>query len=202
MAADQRYCLECGARRGEPRVAYGALLRRPGEQPEPEPPAATVPVAVAAPPPARGPWTLPAALATVACLLLAMAIGVMIGRGGDDRAVRAAAPAPQIVTVGGAVEEPVTEEAAAGDAGDARPGEGAKAEKRARKDKGGGDAGASAPAGESQATNTAIQELEQLSPEEYQKQSQKLPKELGTGGAPPPKDDKAPAGGGAFEEIG
>jgi len=41
-----------------------------------------------------------------------------------------------------------------------------------------------------------------LSPKGYQKQSQKLPKTLGTGGKPPPKDNKKPAGGGGFQSIG
>ena len=47
-----------------------------------------------------------------------------------------------------------------------------------------------------------LKKLSKLSPKEYQKQSQKLPKTLGTGGKPPPKDNKKPAGGGGFEEIG
>jgi hypothetical protein len=33
-------------------------------------------------------------------------------------------------------------------------------------------------------------------------QSKKQPKTLGTGGKPPPKDNKPAAGGGGFQEIG
>jgi hypothetical protein len=37
--------------------------------------------------------------------------------------------------------------------------------------------------------------LEEQSPDEYSENSAKLPDEIATGGAPPPKDDKAPGGG-------
>jgi hypothetical protein len=37
--------------------------------------------------------------------------------------------------------------------------------------------------------------------QEFEK-SKKAPKTVGTGGKPPPKDNKAPAGGGSFEDIG
>jgi len=49
----------------------------------------------------------------------------------------------------------------------------------------------------------AIKELDEAkTPEEAAKKSRALPKEVGTGGQPKPKDDKAPAGGGEFEAIG
>ncbi len=46
-----------------------------------------------------------------------------------------------------------------------------------------------------------LQNLEKLSPEEYQKQAQKLPTEVGTGGTPPPKDNKPAGGGSEFEDF-
>src|SRR5439155_16367662 len=67
------------------------------------------------------------------------------------------------------------------------------------------DAGSSAPKGGSKASNPTLKKLSKLSklsPKDYQKQSQKLPKTLRTGGKPPPKDDKKPAGGGGFQSIG
>ena len=54
----------------------------------------------------------------------------------------------------------------------------------------------------STAANPSLKKLENLSPEQYQKESVKLPKTVGTGGAPPPVDNKAPAGGGSFDTIG
>jgi len=89
LAADQRYCLECGTRRAEARVPFLDVL---------------APRAAAAPPtpPERrrlidsiGGGT--AALG-VALAVLFLAVGVLVGRSGNDRA---AAPAPSVVTVGG-----------------------------------------------------------------------------------------------------
>jgi hypothetical protein len=99
MAADQRYCLECGRRRGEPRlpfmdaVVFMEAIRKP---------AATA----AAPPPPReqrSRMTANASLiAGVATLVLAIGVGVMIGQSGDSGGSTASAPAPQIIKVGGA----------------------------------------------------------------------------------------------------
>ncbi len=97
VAIDQRYCIECGRRRGEPRlpfmdaVVFMDAMNRPTE------------------PPARtkeknrklSPNT--ALIAGVGTLLLALGIGVLIGRSGDHGGTQAAAP-PQIVTVGGGGE--------------------------------------------------------------------------------------------------
>lgn len=52
---------------------------------------------------------------------------------------------------------------------------------------GGADGGAAA--------DPALQDLENASPEDYSKKSKKLPDEVGTGGTPPPTDNKAPGGG-------
>jgi hypothetical protein len=58
-----------------------------------------------------------------------------------------------------------------------------------------------APSAEQQAEGAkAIQDLENTSPEEYQKKSAKLPKQLTTPGKLPPKDDK-PAGGGGDSQT-
>jgi hypothetical protein len=103
MVADQRYCLECGKRRGEPRlpfmdaVAFMEASRRP--------PAATQPAASASPE-RRSRMTANASLiAGVATLVLAIGVGVMIGRSGDSGSSVATAPAPQIIRVGGGGEE-------------------------------------------------------------------------------------------------
>lgn len=50
-------------------------------------------------------------------------------------------------------------------------------------------------AGGGAAADPALQDLQNASPEDYSKKSKKLPDEVGTGGAPPPTDNKAPGGG-------
>src|SRR6059058_2538205 len=86
LAPDQRYCVQCGQRRGQSRL----------------PVAEPVPAAVAPRGP-RGPrfGTNTALIAGVGTLLLAMGVGVLIGRSGQKSPSAAAAPA-QVITVGGA----------------------------------------------------------------------------------------------------
>jgi hypothetical protein len=73
MASDQRYCVECGERRGERRFPTG-----------PQPVAAT---SVATPPPTEGRRSRMSSsttlIAGVGTLLLAMGVGVLIGRSGN-----------------------------------------------------------------------------------------------------------------------
>jgi hypothetical protein len=178
MAADQRYCLSCGARGAEARLDFLEILRAA--------PAAAAP----APAPRGRNAQTTAIVASVGTLLLAMGVGVMIGTAGDDPAATAPAAQPtQVIRVqGGGTAAPA--------AAEAKPKDRKQAAEKSD------DTESAATAEESKATNPALQQLETASPEEYQKQSQKLPKELSTGGAPPPKDDKAPAAGGEFEEIG
>jgi len=91
MASDQHYCINCGERRGKPRFGLGAAA----------------PAAAAAPPspPKRRKPKVSSATALVAgvgTLLLAMGVGVLIGRtdsGNNQKA--ASAPAVQVVTVAG-----------------------------------------------------------------------------------------------------
>jgi hypothetical protein len=93
LARDQRYCLECGTRR----AGMGALL---SDTRDPRQPSAAERTLVAqAPLRVDSPWRLDAGLlAGVGCLLLALLVGVLIGRsGGGD----AKAPAAQVVTVPG-----------------------------------------------------------------------------------------------------
>ncbi len=95
LARDQRYCIACGERRGTPRLPF--MDGRPRE-------AAPAP-APAVPPPRRRAAASPGAtlVAGVGTLVLAMGVGVLIGRsGGDGGGGRAAAPAVQVVTVAGA----------------------------------------------------------------------------------------------------
>jgi hypothetical protein len=90
VVSDQRYCLECGERqlpvseflKGEPRAAAAAA-------PPTQPPAGTAAVA-----PRGNALTL---LAGIGVLLLAMGVGVLIGR---SSAGSARTPAPEVITVG------------------------------------------------------------------------------------------------------
>ena len=100
MAGDQRYCLQCGARRGDARVPYREILA--GQAPPPRTP-------IAAPPQQRGPSSGLALLVGLVCLLLALGVGVLIGRSGNDSPTAAApAPAPQVISVGGAAPAATT----------------------------------------------------------------------------------------------
>jgi hypothetical protein len=84
MAIDQRYCVECGERR----TGGGLRDSLPRTQP-------------VAPPPAKPRRPVLSANSTViagiATLLLAMGVGVLIGRSGNDTPAKAATP--QVVTV-------------------------------------------------------------------------------------------------------
>jgi hypothetical protein len=86
LAADQRYCVECGHRRGDPRFPITeALARR----------------APAAPAPPRRrfrPSASSTLIAGIGTLLLAMAVGVLIGRSSDHSS---GSSKPVVVTVGG-----------------------------------------------------------------------------------------------------
>jgi hypothetical protein len=81
LDADQRYCLECGARRGDARLPFENYLGTIDTQTvDAPPPEAPVPTAVSR---ANDPSPI-AAVVGVALLGLTLLIGVLLGRGGDD----------------------------------------------------------------------------------------------------------------------
>jgi hypothetical protein len=88
MAPDQRYCVECGQRRGPARVAQlDGLAQRSRE------------VAIERRPSRRPRMSVNSTLiAGIGTLLLAMGVGVLIGRSGNTSAK---APPAQVVTVAG-----------------------------------------------------------------------------------------------------
>jgi hypothetical protein len=93
LAADQRYCINCGERRGRSRLV-------PASARSAEPSPASTP---AAPPPRRRLSAGTTLVAGVATLLLALGIGIEIGRLGNrgtPAQTRASAPV-QVVTLGG-----------------------------------------------------------------------------------------------------
>ena len=112
MAADQRYCLECGQRRGDPRLPFmDAVVFMDAVK---HPRSATPPP----PPRDRGPRMSANAslIAGIATLVLAIGVGVLIGRSGGQGSAPVAASAPQIIKVGGGAEtaSPATNEAGSG----------------------------------------------------------------------------------------
>lgn len=98
LAPDQRYCLACGNRRGDPRLPFmdAVVFMESAKGPAPATAQATTPG------PDRRPFMSANAslVAGVATLILAIGVGVLIGRSGDSGAGNAAAPAPQVITVG------------------------------------------------------------------------------------------------------
>jgi hypothetical protein len=95
LAADQRYCLQCGARRAEARLAFMEILGTPAETHG----AAVPPPPQRLRPPAAGisPGT---AAVGIGLAVLFLGVGVLVGRGGSNDTKTVAAPAPSVVTVG------------------------------------------------------------------------------------------------------
>ncbi len=94
LADDQRYCLECGERRFPmSSVLLGGPAAGGAAQPEsPSPPAAGM-----APADGAGRSNAVTVIAGVGVLLLAMGVGVLIGRSGSSKP--SAAPAAQVISV-------------------------------------------------------------------------------------------------------
>ena len=191
LAADQRYCLDCGARRADARLPFRDILAA-----APVPHVAHGSAHGAAPAPAahadgNRSGTL-AALAGLGVVLLALAAGVLIGQAGGDDSNQSTTP--QVINLGGASATPGA--SATDGTGSATSGSSKGASSKGKSSSSGSSSSGS------KASNPSIKKLEKLSPQQYQKQSQKLPKTVGTGGKPPPKDNKPAAGGGDFQTIG
>ncbi len=118
LLPDQRYCLSCGQRRGEPRLPIMDAVTYMNASRRPQPAAAA-----AAPPPQPSPRRRPSISASsslvgvVATLVLAIGVGVMIGRSGEGRTGNTAAP--QVIRVGGTAGPAATASTAGGSAGGA-----------------------------------------------------------------------------------
>ncbi len=206
LAADQRYCLNCGRRRGEPRLDFRRYGSRPAATANGErsvngnasPAAGAAPVPASAAPAEGKPqrdYTPLAAVGGIAVLGLMLLVGVLIGRGDGNQAT---AP-PQVVRVEGGDETAANEDE--GTLG----GAGASA-KRANKGKSSGKGGAvtaggKAPPPEITASDSELEALQGKSPQEYSEASAKLPDEIATPGEAPPVDGKAPGGGSGATAI-
>jgi hypothetical protein len=193
LAPDQLFCLSCGSRRRDARIPFRDVLATEAA-PTFGAPGAAWGEGAARPPAAAG-GTPPSTsyglfLATFACLLLALGLGFWIG-GNRDAPVAAAAPIVTAAVAPVATTAPVVEttpdEAAAKDD--------SSTDDSAAKSDSGDDAAAAA------AGAAATKQLENLTPDEYQKKAAKLPAEVSTGGKELPKDDKTAGAGSEFEEI-
>jgi hypothetical protein len=117
MAPDQRYCVECGQRRGGPRFQFmDGLAQRQREAAAPTRRSRRSRLS----PVGLSPNTT--LIAGIGTLLLAMGIGVLIGRSGNSSGNAAKAPAVQVVSVangatGAAGATPITTTPAAGGGG-------------------------------------------------------------------------------------
>jgi hypothetical protein len=120
LATDQKYCLNCGERRGKPRFALGTTPA----------PAAAAPAAASRPPKKQRLSSSTALVAGVGTLLLAMGVGVLIGHTNNTSSKNTNAPA-QIITVGGSSPGTSTGAAAATTQGKAKAAKG-KSSKKAK----------------------------------------------------------------------
>ncbi len=101
LATDQRYCLECGQRRGDPRLPFmdAVVLMDAVQRPQQPPPPSS------AKKKRSGISPNAALIAGVGTLLLALGIGVLIGRSGHQEVAQTAAnPAPIVIHSGGGEE--------------------------------------------------------------------------------------------------
>ena len=196
LAADQRYCLNCGQRRGAPRVEY---RRQVQAAQAPGAPAATT--AAAAPEGEAKPaekrerdYAPLAAVGGIAVLGLMLLIGVLIGKGDSNTP---AAPAPVVVQGGAGGATAGGGEETGGEAGGGTGGESLGTAG------GGGSKGKEKGSGEPTTDKEAVtasedqlEELESETGEEAAKNALKLPDKIATPGAPPPIDKSKPPGGG------
>lgn len=187
LAADQRYCLNCGRRRAGPRVDYRHYMGSGGGSGEPPAPAPQKPAEDEPSKPQRDYAPL-AAVGGIAVLGLMLLVGVLIGKGNGDNT--AATPAPVVI------------KSPSGEAGGSEGGglakntggglSGGSSKKAKKPSKGAGTGTGNAV----QASEGDLEELGNTSGEDYVKQSENLPNEIATPGKPPPIDKSTAPGGG------
>lgn len=192
LAADQRYCLSCGRRRGESRV--DPLARETAATP----PATTYAgqPAVAAGPREPSPLAAVLGIAILGAMLL---VGVLIGRG--DGASTATAP-PSVVRVGetdgaGSESARTAETKEPAGEGSVKPVKGGGDKEPEPKPSNGNLTDPAANRGEApvEASTEDLQALDSRSGEDYAEASQNLPDTIATPGEAPPVDNVKPGGG-------
>ena len=197
LAVDQRYCLNCGHRRGGPRVDFhqhlSAAPTTAANGAVPTPVVEQAPAAVA---PGEGKpqrdYTPLAAVGGIAVLGLMLLVGVLIGKGSSPTTTT---PPPVVVREGEGDGGTTASGEADGEKAEARTAKAKPKAKGKKADSAGSLIGGKTGSGPVEASDEALKELEEQSPGEYAENAAKLPDEIATGGAPPPKDNKAPGGG-------
>lgn len=186
LALDQRYCLECGA----PRTYLSGMLldrMRPSAAPQAapgQPAQSSMPggaTGVLPPSPGASTWqrgNVLTLIAGIGVLLLAMGVGVLIGRSGGSSSTGAA---PQVITVGGAATgaanttpTPITPEASSAAKAGAAAGAAAAAKHKAK------EAGVGAVPSKP-APPTVLKNLRTGSGQSYEQKSKNLPNVVSTG---------------------
>jgi hypothetical protein len=201
LAGDQRYCLHCGARRPEARLEFLDVLdadvrARQAPPAFAAPPAA--PYATAQPGGVSGRLNANAGLLAVAALLVLMLlIGLLLGHWVTDRnsassTPAAATPAPQVIKVEGTAAPAAADTSGSG----ADTSSSADSTSKSSSSKAKATTKAKAP------KNTVS--VDKLNSKKAVEDAVKKGKPISTGGDGklPPTDNKAPAGGTGFEEIG
>jgi hypothetical protein len=190
LAADQRYCLNCGRRRGAARVDYRHYMGGGGGSGEPPAPAPQKPAAEDEPSKPQRDYAPLAAVGGIAVLGLMLLVGVLIGKGNGDST--AATPAP-VVIKGPSGESSASEGGGSSQNTGGGLGLGGGSGKKAKK----ASKGTSTHTGNAvKASQGDLEELSNESGESYEKQSENLPNEIATPGKPPPIDKSTAPGGG------
>jgi hypothetical protein len=201
LAGDQRYCLHCGARRPEARLEFLDVLDEDVRARRSAPPALAPAAVAAGPSPTglNGRLNANAGLLAVAALLvLTLLVGLLLGHWVTQRESTspgsAAAPAPQVIKVEGTAAAPTAAAPADTSGDDGSSGTSSASKSKATKN---ADAADTAKAPKDSVS------VKSLDSKKAVDDAIKKGKPISTGtGKLPPKDDKAPAGGSGFEEIG
>jgi hypothetical protein len=206
LAGDQRYCLHCGARRPEARLEFLDVLDSDVRARQAAAHGfASAAAAPAAAPPAGVAGRLNAnagLLAVAALLVLMLLIGLLLGHWVTDRNATAngpaaATPAPQVIKVEGTAAPAAS---SSGDAGTSDAGGSSSSSSSSSKSSKSKASSGSADSAKAPKDSVGVDKLKSKKAVE---DAVKKGKPISTGdGKLPPKDDKAPAGGADFEEIG
>lgn len=209
LAADQRYCLNCGQRRAGPRVDYRRHLNAPPAAEEEEGAPSEAPqqpptAAPAEPPRPERDYAPLAAVGGIAVLGLMLLVGVLIGKGNGGTTT---APAP-VVKLGteATASTPESEETTGSKTASNKAKGSSKKSNEAgtgAKAVNGGLTGSEARNSDAtvQASTQDLESLNNTSGEDYEDTVRKLPDKIATPGAPPPIDTTKAAGGGGEAEV-
>lgn len=190
LASDQRYCLECGQRRGGPRVDYRHYMGGSTQSAEPAAGEPSSPATAEEPAKPQRDYAPLAAVGGIAVLGLMLLVGVLIGKGNDSPTTSA----PSVIRV------PATEGSSAvaeGSGSSKNTGSGlGLGSGNSKKAKHNGNGGGTNTGNAVKASESDLEALDNESGESYAKKSEELPNEIATPGTPPPIDKSKPPGGG------